>query len=128
MSWGRFGRSVRRFNRVVGPVLCHWVAYLGAPLVPSLPDDDDATKYGRSAHDDAKNFPSDEQLSQRILWIAFLIVLGWTILGLAGALPLYLINTPCLAKQPTTSEFGGSYSVLQDLSLMRLLELLDRGD
>ncbi|KAK7058587.1 hypothetical protein VNI00_002223 [Paramarasmius palmivorus] len=98
------------------------------PLVPSLPDDDDASNHGRSATNDAENFPSDEQLSQRVLWIAFLIALGWTIIGLAGALPIYLINTPCLADQPSTSQFGGSYSVLQDLSLLRVLELVDSGN
>ncbi|KAF9270732.1 hypothetical protein L218DRAFT_952811 [Marasmius fiardii PR-910] len=98
------------------------------PLVPDLADDDDVRKSGRSVTDDAEHFPSDGQLSQRVLWIAFLIVLGWTILGLAGALPLYLIETTCLAQQPSTAVFGGSYSALQDLSLLRLLRELDRGN
>ncbi|KAG7099739.1 hypothetical protein E1B28_001554 [Marasmius oreades] len=97
------------------------------PLVPDLADDDDVKKFGRSVTDDKEHFPSDGQLSQRALWIAFLIVLGWTVLGLGGALPLYLIETTCLAQQPSTAVFGGSYSALQDLSLLRLLQELDRG-
>jgi calcium permeable stress-gated cation channel len=63
-----------------------------------------------------------------MLWIGFLIVLGWTILGLAAALPLYLVSTPCLADYGSQSSFGGVYSTLQDLSLLRLLRLLDSGN
>ncbi|KAL0068549.1 hypothetical protein AAF712_004264 [Marasmius tenuissimus] len=98
------------------------------PLVPDLADNDDVDKSGRNAADDAEHFPSDGQLSQRILWIAFLIAFGWTVLGLAGALPLYLVGTTCLANQPTTSVFGGTYSALQDLSLLRLLKEFDAGN
>ncbi|KAF8079018.1 hypothetical protein FPV67DRAFT_1467201 [Lyophyllum atratum] len=95
------------------------------PLVPSLPSD--VSNAGRSTAEDAELFPSDEQLNQRALWISFLIVLGWTLLGLAGALPLYLVSTPCLAENGTAAVFGGAYSTLQDLSLMRLLRLFDNG-
>lgn len=63
-----------------------------------------------------------------MLWISFLIVLGWTLLGLGGALPLYLVSTPCLAQSMPPSQFGGVYSTLQDLSLLRLLHLLDSGN
>jgi hypothetical protein len=78
---------------------------------------------------DSELFPSDEQLNQRALWIALLIVLGWSIVGLAGALPLYLVSTPCLADLPSTqSTYGGSLSALQDLSLARLLKLIDTSD
>ncbi|GLB35780.1 putative calcium-dependent channel, 7TM region, putative phosphate [Lyophyllum shimeji] len=93
------------------------------PLVPPLPSD--VSNAGRSAAEDAELFPSDEQLNQRALWISFLIVLGWTVLGLAGALPLYLVSTPCLADSGAAAIFGGAYSTLQDLSLMRLLRLFD---
>lgn len=96
------------------------------PLVPPVPTD--VSDAGRSPADDAELFPSDEQLSQRTLWISFLIVLGWTILGLGGALPLYLVSTPCLAHLPPPAVFGGAYSTLQDLSLLRLLRLLDSGN
>lgn len=95
------------------------------PLVPSVPSD--VSDAGRSLAQDATLFPSDEQLSQRTLWISFLIALGWTILGLGGALPLYLVSTPCLADLGPQSSFGGVYSTLQDLSLLRLLRLLDNG-
>ncbi|KAG6919045.1 hypothetical protein DXG01_009755 [Tephrocybe rancida] len=95
------------------------------PLVPSLPSD--VSKSGRSAAENADIFPSDEQLSQRALWVSFLIVLGWSIVGLAGALPLYLVSTPCLADDGNVAAFGGTYSILQDLSLMRLLRLFDNG-
>ncbi|KAG5647674.1 hypothetical protein DXG03_008397 [Asterophora parasitica] len=96
------------------------------PLVPSLPSD--ISNAGRSAAKDAELFPSDEQLSQRALWVSLMIVLGWTILGLIGALPLYLVSTPCLAENGTSARFGGAYSTLLDLSLMRLLRLLDNGN
>lgn len=51
-------------------------------------------------------------------------------LGLAGALPLYLVNMPCLATSTGGGEsrFGGAYGTLQDLSLLRLLRLLDDGN
>lgn len=96
------------------------------PLIPSVPSDvDDA---GRSAETDSALFPSDEQLNQRALWIAFLIVLGWALVGLIGALPLYMVSLPCLADLPPVSTYGGAYSTLQDLSLARLLRLLDSGN
>lgn len=96
------------------------------PLVPSVPSD--VSDAGRSRAEDAELFPSDEQLNQRALWVSFLIVLGWTFLGLAGALPLYLVSTPCLAKLPDPAVHGGVYSTLQDLSVLRLLRLLDSGN
>ncbi|KAL1738749.1 hypothetical protein HDZ31DRAFT_16821, partial [Schizophyllum fasciatum] len=95
------------------------------PLVPPVPTDvDDA---GKSLKTDAELFPSDEQLSQRVLWISFLIVMGWSILALAGCLPLYLASLPCLADY-SQARYGGAYSTLQDLSLMRLLRMLDSGE
>ena len=83
---------------------------------------------GRSAADDAELFPSDEQLNQRTLWVSFLVVLAWSILGLAGALPLYLISTPCIAQTGPLATFGGAYSTLHDLSLLRLLRLFNDSD
>lgn len=97
----------------------------GVPLVPSLPSD--VSDAGRSPAKDALLFPSDEQLSQRILWICTLIAAGWTVLALAGFLPLYMVDTPCLAHSIPQPRFTGVYSVLQDLSLLRLLHLLDAG-
>ncbi|KAI9444620.1 hypothetical protein H4582DRAFT_2108489 [Lactarius indigo] len=85
--------------------------------VPSDPSDPAAT--------DARKFPSDEELSQRTLWFCFLMVLGWSILGLAGALPLYIISMPCLSDTAPTPRFLGGYSTLLDLSLMRVLQLFD---
>lgn len=93
------------------------------PLVPSLPSD--VSDAGQSTSGDTRLFPSDEQLAQRAIWMSFLIVLGWSFLGLVGALPLYLVTIPCLASQPSTSVYGGSYSALQDLSLVRLLRSFD---
>ncbi|KAJ3879447.1 hypothetical protein F5051DRAFT_402847 [Lentinula edodes] len=93
------------------------------PLIPSLPSD--VSDAGQSTSGDTRLFPSDEQLAQRAIWISFLIVLGWSFLGLVGALPLYLVTIPCLASQPSTSVYGGSYSALQDLSLVRLLRSFD---
>lgn len=95
-------------------------------MVPPIPSD--VSQIGRSASGDAYLFPSDEELTQRALWVAFLIVIGWTILGLGGALPLYLVSTPCLAQLGNSAVFGGSYSTLQDLSLLRLLKLFDSGE
>ncbi len=95
------------------------------PLVPSLPSD--VSDAGRSPAKDADLFPSDEQLSQRVLWICTLIVAAWTILALGGFLPLYMVSTPCIADSTSPARFTGVYSVLQDLSLLRLLHLLDAG-
>ncbi|KIK70577.1 hypothetical protein GYMLUDRAFT_148994 [Collybiopsis luxurians FD-317 M1] len=92
------------------------------PLVPDMPSD--VSDVGHSAVGDANLFPSDEQLAQRTIWTCFLIVLGWSILGLL-TLPLYLVSIPCLANQPPEAVFGGSYSALQDLSLTRLLRAFD---
>ncbi|KAH9858076.1 hypothetical protein C2E23DRAFT_718443 [Lenzites betulinus] len=95
------------------------------PLVPTLPSD--VSEAGRSLAKDAALFPSDEQLSQRVLWICTLIAAGWTILALAGFLPLYMVSTPCLANSIPQPHYTGVFSVLQDLSLLRLLHLLDAG-
>ncbi|KAK0465471.1 uncharacterized protein EV420DRAFT_1637605 [Desarmillaria tabescens] len=96
------------------------------PLVPSIPSN--VSDAGKSIRTDAALFPSDDQLSQRTLWTCFLICLGWTFLGLAGALPLYLVSTPCHSELPSPSLYGGGYNMLQDLSLSRLLRLLDTGN
>ncbi|KAI0785000.1 hypothetical protein C8Q75DRAFT_777072 [Abortiporus biennis] len=93
------------------------------PLVPPVPSDVSDT--GKSAAKDAELYPSDEQLSQRTLWICLLIVLGWAILSLLGFLPLYMVSTPCLAQSIQPSRFTGAYSSLQDMSILRLLQLLD---
>jgi calcium permeable stress-gated cation channel len=96
------------------------------PLIPSVTKDvDDA---GKSPAKDGEIFPADEQVSQRSLWVAFLIVLGWAILACLGALPLYLVSTPCVANSTPPASFGGAYSTLQDLSLLRLLQLLENGN
>lgn len=96
------------------------------PMIPSISDvPSDPTDRAAA---DARNFPSDEELSQRTLWFCFLIVLGWTILGLAGALPLYTISMPCVADTAPTPRFLGGYSTLMDLSLMRVLQLFDNRD
>jgi calcium permeable stress-gated cation channel len=70
-------------------------------------------------------FPSDEEVTQRILWIALLICMGWSILALGGALPLYLVDVPCLAQSAARNYTYGGYSAVHDLSLLRLLQLLD---
>jgi hypothetical protein len=88
--------------------------------VPSDPND--------PAAEDPRRFPSDEELSQRTLWLCFVIVLGWSILGLLGAIPLYTISLPCLAETGLPPRFLGGYSTLQDLSLLRVLQILDNRD
>ena len=82
------------------------------PLVPSVPSD--VSDAGRSPAKDAQLFPSDEQLSQRVLWICTLIVAGWTVLALAAFLPLYMVSTPCLADSVPPARFSGVYSALQE--------------
>ncbi|TFY74538.1 hypothetical protein EWM64_g9475 [Hericium alpestre] len=81
--------------------------------------------YGGSRASDTWTFPSDEELSQRTLWFCFVIVAWWSIVGLAGALPVYLVTTPCIAQSALPPQLSGTYSTLQDLSLLRLLQLLD---
>lgn len=88
--------------------------------VPSDPSD--------PAAEDARKFPSDEELSQRTLWLCFVVVLGWSILGLACALPLYIISLPCLAETAPPPLHLGGYSTLQDLSILRVLQLFDNRD
>ncbi|KAH7886005.1 hypothetical protein F5I97DRAFT_1876997 [Phlebopus sp. FC_14] len=93
------------------------------PLIPSIPSD--VSSAGRSPATDAKLFPSDEQLTQRILWISLLVAIVWSIVGLGGALPLFMISTPCLAQSTGTAQYSGVFSVIQDLSVLRLLQLLN---
>lgn len=38
-----------------------------------------------------------------------------------------MVQTPCLSNQDKTTTFGGGYTTLQDLSLSRLLKLVDSG-
>ena len=97
-----------------------------SPNVPAVPDlPEDVQDAGTNAAIDAQLFPSDEELTQRILYIALLICMGWSILALGGALPLYLINVPCLARSAAQTYTYGGYSAVYDLSLLRLLQLLD---
>jgi calcium permeable stress-gated cation channel len=96
------------------------------PLRPPVPTD--VSDAGRSTATDAKLFPSDEQLSQRALFVALLVALGWSVLALAGALPLYMVGTPCHGDRPSPAVYGGGYSTLTDLSLLRLLKLLETED
>lgn len=93
------------------------------PFIPSITAD--VSNAGKSAARDAELFPSDEELSLRTLWTSILIVSGWTILGMGGLLPLYMVSTPCLARSAPPFEYSGMYSALQDLSLLRILQLLD---
>ncbi|KAI0962461.1 hypothetical protein AcV7_001301 [Taiwanofungus camphoratus] len=95
------------------------------PFIPSITAD--VSNAGKSAARDAELFPSDEELSLRTLWTSTLIVSGWTILGMGGLLPLYMVSTPCLARSAPPFEYSGMYSALQDLSLLRILQLLDHG-
>ena len=96
------------------------------PLVPPLPSD--VSDAGRSNAQDSKLFPSDEELGQRVLFLALKIALGWSIVALGGVIPLYLIDTPCNADFTSPSVFGqGGYSTLSDFSLIRPLRLFDNG-
>ena len=95
------------------------------PLVPPVPSD--VSDAGKSVAQDAELFPSDELLSQRSLWLCLRMTLAWSLLSLAGLLPLYMVNMPCLARSSPPATFTGAYSVLQDMSLLRLLRLLDGG-
>ncbi|KIK96554.1 hypothetical protein PAXRUDRAFT_138207 [Paxillus rubicundulus Ve08.2h10] len=97
-----------------------------APLIPSIPTD--VSDAGRSVTTDTNLFPSDDQLTQRVLSVSLLVATGWTIIGLAGALPLYLVSTPCLAQSTGATQYSGVFSAVQDLSLLRLLPLLDNAD
>jgi hypothetical protein len=107
------------------PLGSGFFAFLNPP-VPMVPDvSQDVEDTGRSPTKDAQLFPSDEQLSQRTLLIAFLIAVGWSILALGGALPIYLVKTPCHLQLPVHVTFGGDFSSLQDLSLIRLLRIFD---
>ncbi|KAJ7429302.1 hypothetical protein B0H11DRAFT_1627302, partial [Mycena galericulata] len=89
----------------------------------------DVSDMGRLPAEDAQLFPADKQLNQRAIWIALLIALGWAFLGLAGALPLYMVSMPCLADLPSSAKFSGAYSTLEDLmiSLIRLLRAIESG-
>lgn len=95
--------------------------------MPPLPSD--VSNAGRSIAQDAKLFPSDEELSQRVLFVALKMTIGWSVIALGGVLPLYIVNTPCNADFPSPAAFGqGGFSTLSDISLIRLLRLFDNGD
>ena len=94
-------------------------------MVPPLPSD--VSDLGGSSAGDARLFPSDDELIQRTIWNGFLLVLGWTIIGLAIAIPLYLVDTPCFGRTIPSPQYTGEYSALQDLSILRLLRLLENG-
>lgn len=96
------------------------------PLVPGVPSD--VSDAGESSEKDAELFPSDDQLTQRTIWVAFLIALGWSVVALAGALPLYMVNTPCQADYGNQVTYGGASAMMQDMSLLRLLRHLDAGN
>ncbi|KAH9178520.1 hypothetical protein EDB89DRAFT_1926998 [Lactarius sanguifluus] len=138
LLWLLFGLLRPRFRQIYGlrewfvqerlrpqPLRSSFWAFLDppVPMIPSISGvPSDPHEPGAA---DARKFPSDEELSQRTLWFCFLIVLGWSILGLVGALPLYIISMPCLADTAPTPRFLGGYSTLLDLSLMRVLQLFD---
>jgi hypothetical protein len=84
-------------------------------------------KSNQAVPDPAQLFASDEQLAQRTLWIVFLICSAWAFLALAVVLPLYLVQTPCLPTSDPQVNYGGRYGTLNDLSLLRLLRMLDNG-
>ena len=88
----------------------------------------DVSDLGDSPAGDARLFPSDVELSQRTIWLAFMLVLGFTAIGLVVALPLYMVSTPCTGNTAPYSTYGGQWSALQDLSLLRLLQLLKQGN
>jgi hypothetical protein len=96
------------------------------PIVPGMPTD--VSDLGDSAAGDARLFPSDDELSQRTIWLAFMLVLAFTCVGLVLALPLYTVSTPCTGNTAPNSTYGGQWSLLQDLSLLRLLQLLKQGN
>src|ERR1700754_3734983 len=79
------------------------------PFLPSIPKKLD-NEQSQSQQELLRSLPSDQELMQRVLWNAFLICLGWTILGLAAGLPLYLVNTPCVAQSSPQIQFGGQLS------------------
>jgi hypothetical protein len=88
----------------------------------------DVSEIGSSAARDAQLFPSDDELTQRSIWTAFVLVSGFAIVGLAGALPLYIVRTPCTGDTAPPPQYGGGWSTLQDLSLLRVLRLLQNGN
>ncbi len=92
-------------------------------MVPPLPGD--VSGFGGSPAADARLFPSDDELIQRTIRKAFLLVLGWTLIGLVIVVPLYMVDTPCFGRTITSPQYTGEYSALQDLSVLRLLRLLE---
>lgn len=100
---------------------------LWAFLPPHLPIQEDVFRFSNDVDSklDSTRLPSDEQLAHRTLLKTFIIVCFSTIVGLAGGLPLYLVQTPCIAHVLRNNPFGGRFSTMQDLSLFRLLDLQD---
>ncbi|EED80495.1 predicted protein, partial [Postia placenta Mad-698-R] len=96
------------------------------PLIPQLLGEQ--SRAGKSVARDTEVYPSDEELTLRTLWTTILVVSGWTFLGLAGLLPLYMVAIPCLASSTLPFAFSGQYSTLQDLSILRILSLLPQDD
>ncbi|CCL98103.1 uncharacterized protein FIBRA_00097 [Fibroporia radiculosa] len=95
------------------------------PLIPTLSAQTSRSGKSVARDRDDEYFPSDEELTLRVLWTCVLIISGWAFLGIAGLLPLYLVATPCIAHSISPFQYAGQYSTLQDLSLLRILHLLD---
>ncbi|KAH9937349.1 uncharacterized protein B0H18DRAFT_950236 [Fomitopsis serialis] len=109
-------------SKPLGPSLWGFLC-LDAPIVSSIPEG--VISAGKSPARDAELFPSDEELSKRTLWTSIQVVAIWSFVGLGGLLPLYMAATPCIASSTLPFAYRGQYSTLQDLSLIRLLQLLD---
>ncbi|KAG8822531.1 hypothetical protein FRC17_009553 [Serendipita sp. 399] len=106
------------------------------PLVPGLPSNSDIDEArearinpqpGQATPDPCQLLTSDDQLAQRTLWIVFLICLVWSLVALVIGLPLYMVETPCLPRSGPDIQYGGRYGTLQDLSVLRLLRMMDDG-
>lgn len=83
---------------------------------------------------------SDAEIGLRVVWIFGAMAVIWAVFGLSVGLPLYLVRVPSLKSIETSlknstrltrravkdpSHPYGSYSVLEDFTILRLLHVLD---
>ena len=109
-SYQRFGFTGGFLQTLGPPVIVDAfsiISHVAVPPIFDVPSD----PRDRAA-EDGRKFPSDEELSQRMLWRCFVGVLvhTWPCL----ALPLYMISLPCLAETALAPRYLGGYPTLQD--------------
>lgn len=68
---------------------------------------------------------SSPAIAQRTMFTALKLAALSSLVALGAALPLFLVNVPCLSDTSPRNDLGGRLGSLTDLSLLRLLNAMD---